>query len=326
MWTTIFLIASLAYWSLVICTDDQRNDDAFCTGLSALDRGRSALVAKVDQLGQPYLEQAQHHLQPYWEPLQPHYQALRSHTDPAAARAQQFYDDTVYPLALEYYQQARARAGPLQQDLLVAYHQHGKPIVQRYAKFYGSLWRLNVAPALARLQQRAGVEAERALLYVQHRFDTFQAEHFPALHAWTTDTLYPALRALGRFIHQALRTAHRIFVFHIYPAGKKACLVTSQTVSGNVLPQLRRWHSLYITPQMDRVVERVWQHRAEQLSHAHEKEVMDHMGQVQEAAESAAAVEVDTEPDQGTWEGEVSVANLYLWPYPPRAHTFAFPP
>lgn len=290
-WLTTALLVYFIYANLFLCSDPSyATASNVCNGISFIDRTREAVIHRIDDLAQPYLEQAQTYAQPYLEPVQPYYDTLREHTDPLIAQGQQVYATHVQPRAMVYYQQARAQAGPLKLRLFMHYDTHAKPIVQRYAKFYGSLWRLNVAPALDRWTVEAHIKAKEGLVYLQHHVDAFQAEHFPVLHAWTTHTLWPFLKARAV-------TARYIVLHYIVPATKRTYAFTYDTVNGNIVPHLNRWYSLYATPQIARVKQKIWEHRTEQLAHA----VVASELERQESVDHALHV-LDNEPEQLTGE------------------------
>lgn len=276
-WLWTLLLGYLLYASLFVCPD---NASMVCRSFDALEHARASVISQIDHHGAPYLQHAVSWAEPHLEPVKPHYLALKSRVAPVLLHSEQYLQGTVKPKAIDYVQQARVKAGPLQQRLIHTYNTEARPIVQRYVKFYGSLWRLNVAPFVSRVSAQAHRAASKQITYAQAQLDAFQAEHFPVLHKWTTERFVPAAR-------KTVKLTHHVTVRYVLPGLKRAYVFVAKLVNGNVVPQLKRWHSLYVVPQIDRVKERIWEHRNEQLLHVQEEQAEERVEVAQEVAKAA---------------------------------------
>lgn len=243
--------AYLAFSALVTCRYDAGREHAVCRAFDELTEERARAIAFMRGHAQPYLDRASASLEPYVAPVRPHVERASALARPVLSRAQRSFDSTVQPALTGAYHQAERLTRPSRELASERYRTDVDPHVQRYSKLGRNLYAANVDPHVQLLSTQAGDAYERAQELMRPAYE----RALPAAQHAYAKMLVPAATT-------SYATSRDVYRKHVYPGVRTLAKTSLRLWRTRAMPMIGRFYSLYIQPPLDRVREKVFEHRA----------------------------------------------------------------
>lgn len=91
----------------------------------------------------------------------------------------------------------------------------------------------------------------------------------PVASRWWRESAQPGAQA-------AYAWSHKTYVGEVHPRIVRAADWVWEFLRARVLPALKRWHSLYVKPQLDKITERVFEYRTQKVGREAKTEAKAH--------------------------------------------------
>jgi hypothetical protein len=263
------------YHYFVSCPKDPSRSSLICRTYDTVEAQRHEIVRYAEPHLRPYLNRAQHKLEPYVERVKPYsdrlvplYYRAESVAKPLAAKGQTLYFTHLHPRILARFQHAQDILRPYLDRLSEEYHGRVSPIIAHYQETSLAWYSAHVEPHLERLSEQArGVtgrvyprydKARSIIVPAYRRAATAIAPLGPASRQFYVETFRP-------FAIRSYRTSHHTYVTHVHPRLLEVLRVVKAAVG--------RFHSLYIRPQLEKIHAKIFEYKTKKAEKLAEREM-----------------------------------------------------
>lgn len=255
---------------LLICPSDPSRAPKTCAALrdlhDTLETHSRPYVHTARTKLDPYLKQAQ----PYIDYTRPYYAKASSAVAPHIENGKKAYYTHAHPKILDalagahksssaYYDAAWKFTDPHWQTARKStdpYLKAAQPHIDRYTKLVQDIHKQHVIPQLNFATETAQRGYDAAHAHVHAHVIPAYKNAGPAANKWWRETAQPGARS-------AYAYSHKTYVGEVHPRLVRAADAVWEFFHARVLPSLKRWHSLYVKPQVDKITARVFEYRAE---------------------------------------------------------------
>lgn len=255
-WISTIVIAYLAFAYAFTCrTAGNSSEYAVCRGFDTATHYRSQVINSIKPYYEPYLHHAQSQADPYLAQLKPHYDRAQGYAQPVISRSQSLYYQQAHPRLMSGFQTGQTQLKPLLNQ--VEHHWNGifTKHIKPYQNVGNNLYAANVEPRLRMLRKQSDRHVMPAYNTYRKRLD----QSVPVVQRWYSKTAQP-------YLNRSYAMVRHVYFKSIHPRLVTFIRQTIEFLQTRLLPLLRRIHSLYIKPQIDRVTEKVFERRAQQAS------------------------------------------------------------
>ena len=276
-------IVYLAIAAVFICPSDPSRAPAVCSSLSNIHRtleshSRPYLHTARTKLD-PYVKQAQ----PYIDYTKPYYAKASSAIAPHVDQAQKTYYTHAHPKVVgalsgaqknshAYYKAARKQSDPYFEaarkntDPYVKaarkntepYVKAVRPHLDRYTALVQAIHKDHVIPQLNFATETAQKGYDAAHAHVHAHVIPAYRKAGPAANKWWREQAQPGARA-------AYAYSHKTYVGEVHPRIVRVIDAVWEFFRARILPLLKRWHSLYVKPQLDKITAKVFEYRTQKV-------------------------------------------------------------
>lgn len=267
------LYAFIAYF--FVCPNDPGRMPNVCRSFEDVQAYRNQAIAYVTPYAQPYIDQVRSRLDPYTTPYinagKPYYSRAQKALRPHLNRGRKVYDDAVRPRLLDAVTRSHQAILPHCNRLAYEYQRHLGPYVDRYTRLYNEIYDINVKPRVDELSREYRKTVTPLLRRATNRVGPILANAYPATQYHLRNTLLPvASRTYG--------TSARVYSAHIHPRIVSTYYLMLDLLRNQVYPQIGRFNSRYISPQLSKIQDKAWANKAKKVAEDKVQEMNHDLG------------------------------------------------
>ncbi|KEI36476.1 uncharacterized protein L969DRAFT_97213 [Mixia osmundae IAM 14324] len=247
--TALYLLAAYA----LVCSNDPNSTHSVCRGFNGAEHHASAALKKLKPHLSPYLA----HADPYLDRLQPY-------TD----RAEQFvkpindaYETHVHPRVLKLFSHTHQTARPWFNHAHKQYKSNLHPTVSKYQKLAAEVYELNIDPHVNTASSMAKQYSDQAYSVVSPAYTSATnvvRKSVPVAQQYVS--------AAQPHIVKTYETTRDTYTTHVHPLVIDLSRHSGSFLQSKILPWLRRFHSLYIKPQTDKIYAKVFEYKTAKVA------------------------------------------------------------
>ena len=224
------------------------NENPVCKAYRAADETRTDVLNFAHHHAKPYLNRAQTRIEPYASKVRPHYSRASSFAQPHFSRAHRAYHSLLHPHILSGHRQAQAAAEPYLQQARSYHAKNVDPQIKHYQRLGRKLYSDNLEP-----------HVERGRAFAQPHLDHAQNVLAPAASKYYSDVAMP-------YASSSYHTTRKAYVRDVHPRLTDIWSRMIAFLRTHVFPIFGRWHAVYIRPQVDRVMQKIFEAKTKKAS------------------------------------------------------------
>lgn len=260
----------------VVCPRDPELSRSVCRNLHSLqstlhsyDPYVKPIYTSIGNQLNPYYQQIQSKVEPYVELVSPYYNQADNYLRPHITTGIKLYSNQIEPQLIKGINTAQEAVKPLLNSAYVQYKAILAPSIEWYTLAGQTWYETNVQKHFTLVDTTIRQNFNLAYDYVSPLY----LEGLPIVQKHYYNTVKPFALTIQPLILKSYKISKKIYVEEVHPRLITGGSNSIQFYKSQVSPALQRFWSLYISPQVDEIRQKIFEYRTKKLETEAENEV-----------------------------------------------------
>lgn len=258
----------------IVCPRDINNSRSICKNLNSLQKTIKSydylylepivnpIINQVHSKLDPYYQEVQLKITPYIEQVKPYYNQASTFLTPHLENSIHYFNNQIQPKFFELLELIRTRSKPVVAEIYSQYQSTLSPTIEWYTTFIKEWYNQNVQRHYILVQSTVQTYYNQVYEYISPLY----YEGLPILQKHYKETIKP-------ITIKSYKISKTFYVEQVHPRILITGNHTLNFYKSTILPNLNRFWSLYISPQVDEIRGKIYEYRTKKFEKVVEKEV-----------------------------------------------------